>query len=101
MVYIGEEYGLGVGDYLIIYVQCVVNLGELEGGLDEMVQVGGDKEFFKEIIDEDFGDFGIFYKIGEGGDVVGYKGLNSGKGDGVEDNYWCYCYQCQFGVVVY
>lgn len=41
-----------------------------------MVQAGGDKKFFKETIDEDPGDPGIFHKTGEGGDAVGHKGPN-------------------------
>lgn len=41
-----------------------------------MVQAGGDKEFFKETIDEDPGDPGIFHKTDEGGDAVGHKGPN-------------------------
>ncbi len=38
MAHIGEEYGLGAGDHLTIHVQRAANLGELEGGPDEMVQ---------------------------------------------------------------
>ncbi|SSN10502.1 Uncharacterised protein [Klebsiella pneumoniae] len=101
MAHIGEEYGLGAGDHLTIHVQRAANLGELEGGPDEMVQAGGDKEFFKETIDEDPGDPGIFHKTGEGGDAVGHKGPNPGKGDGVEDNHRRHRHQRQLGAAVH
>ncbi len=62
MAHIGEEYGLGAGDHLTIHVQRAANLGELEGDQTKWCRPVGIRNFFKETIDEDPGDPGIFIK---------------------------------------
>lgn len=53
MAHIGEENRLGAGDDLAVDVQRSADLRELERRPDEVVQAGGDEEFFKEAVDED------------------------------------------------
>ena len=65
-----------------------------------MVQAGGDKEFFKETIDEDPGDPGIFIKPVRAEMPWVIKGQIR-KGDGVEDNHRRHRHQRQLGAAAY
>ena len=65
-----------------------------------MVQAGGDKEFFKETIDEDPGDPGIFIKPVRAEMPWVIKGQIR-KGDGVEDNHRRHRHQRQLGAAVH
>ena len=86
MAHIGEENRLGAGDDLAIDIQRAADLRELERRPHEMVQAGGNKEFFKEAVDKHSRNAGILHKPGQGANAVGHKRPNPGKSNGVADN---------------
>ena len=101
MAHIGEENRLGAGDDLAVDAQRPADLGELERRPDEVVQAGGDEEFFKEAIDEDPRHAGVFHKAGQRRDAVGHKRPDPGKGDSVENDDRRHRHQRQLGSAVH
>ena len=101
MTHIGEENRLGSGDYLPVDVQRAADLRELERRPDEVVQTGGDEEFFKEAVNEGPRHAGVFHKAGQRRDAVGHKRPDPGKSDGVENDDRRHRHQRQLGPAVH